>query len=1026
MRKNVFILCCLGMVILLNHSAFSQKITIEKSYPEAFLRAYDNYVNKNYAASFEQFSALVEQTPQDREELLQDIMFYRASSAYEMMNKDADALLCEFISLCPQSAHCNEAYFLLANFYARGERYDQAIEVYSKMNVAILNQDDKFEYYYKRGHCLFMLNRYDEALEEFDKVKDAKSKFAAPSTYFYAHILYEQGRYNLALKEFLTLQDDKSFGKIIPYYIAHIYYYQENYEELIKIAPSLSEKSQSKRSGELNRMLGDAYYKLGQYKEATPYLIKAAEQEGADVQDYYLLGFSLMEEKDFKQAKTYLAKAIEKKDSLAQNALYHLGICCIETNDKSNAKAMFKEASEMDFDMTIKEKALLNYAKVACETSSAYNEPLKAFQTFTEQFPNSDKANEAKEYLAQLYGEMKNYRDAIEMIEQMSERNLSVNKAYQRLCLNRAIELFNENRTDDALIYLDKSLSQTHDNSLTAAAYYLKAEAYHQMGEHELSIKNLNTFYSVPGADKSQFVSQADYAMGYNLFRQKKYSIAKGYFQRAIGKIRKEQSDDACLRYADCLYMCREFSAAISEYDKIIAQQLQDADYACYQTAMASGALGNYAKKKEILQNAIKKYDGSNYIASMKYELANTYLTLEENKSAIQTYQSIIDAHPQSIHTRDCYAKIGMIYYKLGEDKKALVYLDKLVKTYPESKEARLALANIKAIYVEANKVDEFISYTSTIPNAKISVGEQDSISFQAAENLYMEGNYKNAMSGFKQYLAKYPDGAFSVTANYYLADCLSRENQKQEALSCYEKVISNPKNIFTEKSLLKAAEINLENKDYEKSKQQYQRLEEIAEISSYKLQAMDGLMQSYFALSQFDSAIICANKLLSLDKLDEAVRERANYTLAKSLLANQNTGQAIEEFKRLTKAKNPEYAAEAQYTLAELNFMAGKIDEAEKIIHQINANPSSEYYLAKAFILWADIFKSKGNTLQAKQTLQSIIDNYEGDEELIETARQKLISLTMQQEKTQQEKQEKRQEQQEAVDEIIIVDEPR
>ena len=230
MRKNVFILCCLGMVILLNHSVFSQKITIEKSYPEAFLRAYDNYVNKNYAASFEQFSALVEQTPQDREELLQDIMFYRASSAYEMMNKDADALLCEFISLCPQSAHCNEAYFLLANFYARGERYDQAIEVYSKMNVAILNQDDKFEYYYKRGHCLFMLNRYDEALEEFDKVKDAKSKFAAPSTYFYAHILYEQGRYNLALKEFLTLQEDKSFGKIVPYYIAHIYYYQENYE----------------------------------------------------------------------------------------------------------------------------------------------------------------------------------------------------------------------------------------------------------------------------------------------------------------------------------------------------------------------------------------------------------------------------------------------------------------------------------------------------------------------------------------------------------------------------------------------------------------------------------------------------------------------------------------------------------------------------------------------------------------------------------------------------------------------------
>ena len=68
-----------------------------------------------------------------------------------------------------------------------------------------------------------------------------------------------------------------------------------------------------------------------------------------------------------------------------------------------------------------------------------------------------------------------------------------------------------------------------------------------------------------------------------------------------------------------------------------------------------------------------------------------------------------------------------------------------------------------------------------------------------------------------------------------------------------------------------------------------------------------------------------------------------------------------------------------------------------------------------------ADIFKSKGNVLQAKQTLQSIVDNYDGDEELIETAKQKLLQLTEEQDKTRKENETKRMEHNAAVDEVII-----
>jgi TolA-binding protein len=48
---------------------------------------------------------------------------------------------------------------------------------------------------------------------------------------------------------------------------------------------------------------------------------------------------------------------------------------------------------------------------------------------------------------------------------------------------------------------------------------------------------------------------------------------------------------------------------------------------------------------------------------------------------------------------------------------------------------------------------------------------------------------------------------------------------------------------------------------------------------------------------------------------------------------------------------------------------------------------------VAKGFILLADIYMERGNTFQAEQTLQSIIDNYDG-EDLKQEARQKLDKI--------------------------------
>ena len=104
---------------------------------------------------------------------------------------------------------------------------------------------------------------------------------------------------------------------------------------------------------------------------------------------------------------------------------------------------------------------------------------------------------------------------------------------------------------------------------------------------------------------------------------------------------------------------------------------------------------------------------------------------------------------------------------------------------------------------------------------------------------------------------------------------------------------------------------------------------------------------------------------------------------------SGQNYRQADSVYSLLKHSTNGDYSGEASYRIAESLFLQQQYDEAERAIEAITADPANDYYLAKSFILWADIFYARGNNLQAKQTLQSIIDNYDGDD-LVQLALQK------------------------------------
>jgi len=1022
MNRKLFALILLSNTLCF--SLFAQKTEIIKE-PQRILNDAKSLFNEQkYAASYQEYVNYIDLVKDDNTTDLADAYYFKAISATNLENNDADKQIREFIHLFPNSSRKNNAYFNLANFYQKQNNFKDAIKTYNEIEVESLTKEQKLEYNYKLGYCYFNNGELTTSKSYFSAVKDTRSKYSSPSTYYYAHILYSEKDYDAALKEFKDLRNDKNFKGIVPYYIAQIYYIQEKYSELVKQAEELSQSSNSKRTEETNRMLGEAYCKLERYQEAIPYLEKGVKDNpSASAEDNYLLGYTFCRSEKYQEAIPYLSKAIGNKDSLSQNALYNIGYCYLKTGDKTSARSSFQEAYSLDFDPQIKEDALLNFAKLSYELPNPFNETLKSFQLYYDTYPKSKKINEVKEYLAQLYGESKNYKDALQLIEELPSRSKTINEAYQRIALNRGIEIFNQGEYREAIKLFNKSIENPFDNNLTAAAYFLRGESSFRLGNYEGAVRNLNSFYNVPNANRSIYYAKANYSMAYNYFKQKAYNKAEDYFSRYLKSSKEETPNlisDAHNRLGDCYFMAKEFSDAAKEYDYVIDVNLIDVDYATYQRALCAGAMGNIEIKSNLLQKALVNFPNSLYKASMLFELANCYLVLEQNDKALQAYTKVVEEYPQSIHAKACIGKIGMLYYKQGNDDMAVQTLDKLVKAYPSTEESKAGLKNIRSIYVDQNKVDDYYEYVKTIPNADFSVNEQDSITYEAAESVYMGGDCEKAIKGLRSYLNKFPIGYFAVNANYYLADCLSKENKIDSALISYMFICTSPKGMFTEKSILNAANISYDYKNYKQASELYTRLEKESEINNHKSLAQLGIMRSDYYLKNFDSAIVYAKKVLTVEKNISSINDEANYIIAKSYFGLGDTVKALDGFNLLKKSKNGEYSGEANYVFEENAFLNKKYDIAEKLILTYSSNPTSEFWLAKSIILLGDVYVRKKKNLLAKQTFQSIIDNYEG-QDLVEICKTKIKALEVLENILKAKEEKKVETNKDEIDEIII-----
>lgn len=978
----------------------------------SYREALDLFDKEKYGPAQEKFSQAMTFINNTSSEAYKDAKYLHAICAIELFHADAEALLVDFIHQYPESKNIKQAYFNLGKFEFRKKRYDDAIEYFDKIVVSDLEVKQQPEYYFKKGYSLFSEERFDEAANNFYEIVDTDNPYTSTARYYYAHISYHNGKYETAARNFKKIQNDPLFAHIVPYYFTQIYYLQEKYDTLLAYAPGLLDSTKTDRAAEISRLVGDAYYRTGKYAESLPYLEKyMIGNPSVRYEDKYQLGYAYYKSGDCDKSIDWLEGAIGDNDTINQSAFYSLGECFLKVNNKKQARAAFRSASEIDVDASIKEDALFNYAKLAYELSyHPYDDAILAFEEFINTYPKSRKVEDAYEYLVAVYYTTKNYKEALRSMARIKDKNYKLQQAEQRIAYYRGVELYNDGEYKSAVVHFDQSTALPIDPVLTAQATYWKADASYRVKDYDNAIGYFTEFLYLPSSAKLSYYNSAFYNTAYAFYDQKDYATAIYWFRNFISKEKGKKTplrNDAYLRLADAYYVTTDYNKALENYEEALNIGLIEMPYATYQSAMASGLIGDNKGKSELLKLLINDYDKSDYTDDALFELAKTQLVFNNPDAALANFQRLITEFPNSSYMSESLLKKGLIYYNKNQDDMALAAFDKVVKDYGNSKNAKEALEKIRKIYVDKGDISAFEKYIDGVPFADISKARLDSTSYEIAQNSYLSGDCKGATKNLTNYISRYPNGVFKLNAHFYRADCEYKNSFFNEALLDYKVVLSAPKNKFTEDATYATAFIYKALNDTMKAISTFEKLEKIAEKPTNRFDAQYNLMELYFMNKNFDAAFKYAELILASEKLDAQLMEEVKLIKAKIDFTRENYDSAISTYEEVSKYANKR-GAEAKYMVAKIRYLKGNYKGCEEMVYKlVNQVPSYPKWIGKAFILLADNFLAQDDAFNAKVTLQSVIDNAD-DEELIQIAKEKL-NIIIKTEKEEQSKERKK-----------------
>jgi len=941
----------------------------------------------NIAQEF--FDNYLQEHPNENNSLgYQKAAYYRAVSALKQGHDNAELLANNFLvdhSNSPETTNLQQNY---AEYFFEKKDFKKAIYWYEQIDSSIMDELATNQYQFNLGYAYFLENQLDLAITNLKEVATSENVHQEDATYYLGFIHYKKEEWDTSLGLFKQLENSTKYNYQCSNYVAQILYFNGRFDESIQY---IDKRLKHSSKNELRNLLAIKAMCLVQIKDFDQAISLYIEYEnkGGRLQneDMYHYGFALMEKGNYQEAIKLFKKVSSKNEALTQNTQHHLGTSLLATGYKEDAILAFQRSVELDVNPAVTEESHFNYAKLAYEQGDVFGNSQEALQSFIDRYSDSPYINDVYGYLVNNYLNKKEYSKAIASLEITGLTDLKLRKAYQEICYFRAIQLFNDKKYWPSLEHLNKSLTQHVDRKISSQAKFWKAEAFYRLKKYDKAISNYWAFFSDPNSKNVEEFTNAYYNMGYAFLQNKNYAPAAKKFDQYSQKAKDRKSIDAIIRGGDAYFMLQDYSQAKTRYRSAAENNSSESDYASFQEAICVSLMGDHSAKVGILKNFKETYPKSSYNDEALLELGNAYFQLNKYENAIFSYERLLNSFPQSIHVNNAELKIGLVYMNTNNNEKALTVFKDIIDKYKANEVSREALRNVKNIYIESGEVNKYAVYIANIPFANESIASLDSTSYESGELQYLKGDYQQAELSLENYISNYPEGYFTVQANFYLGQVYLKLEKKDKAVTAFSEVVKDHQNAFLDESNLNLAELEFSAGNFTKANGYYTKLQVEAQYPKYKEIANIGIMRCQYELEQYGPAMESAKVVIQLASSGEDILIEGNYILAKSAFMHNSLKLAKSKFTWLKENVEGEKQAEAYYFNARILFMQDDYEASKKEVYQqAKVTPGYKSWLAKSLLLLAQNLHALEDDQNAIYTLEQVIKNY-AEEDIVEEA---------------------------------------
>jgi len=961
-------------------NTFAQQTLIHRDPVQNYQLAHELFSKSLYGDAREQFETFKKECPSHL--LATNAEYYTGLCALYQSQPDAEFLISQFIAKHPEHSKTAEANLEMGSYYYNAKNYDKAIVFFDQVNWATLSKSEQLEGKFRIGYCYFSKKDFDKALGYFNDSKKEKNRYQYASTYYAAYIEFKKGLYDDALTDLDIAESNEEFKPLVPQLKTNVLYRKGNYDALIKYAKPFADNSDKVLGQyEITLLLAEAFFQKIQFNDAYTYFQKAEKiQSSAFAREIvYRYGFSSYKTKKHEDAIKQFKSIAGNKDTIGQASAYYLGLSCLESDQKESALVALLQANANDYLANIKEESSFLVGKISFDLQQ-YTQATHELKRFLDAYPKSQHEEEAAGLLSEAFLNSKDYVNAIDYLDKMKRRSVRVNTAYQRLTFYRGVDLYNQSSFTEALTYFDKSNENPFSKEILVQSHYWQAECYAIQKDYTQAIEHYSQVFKGTTSISDEYNYRARYGIGYAYYNTKEYEKAiphfKAYVENWDDKGNSNYYKDALVRLADLYYVTKKYANAIVYYDKAQQAHYHEADYIIFQKGIVYNLSNQASKATENFQTIIQKYPSSLYYDHALFQQAQLYLEVSEYEKAIALYSKVITRNDPNGYIPYGLQKRALAFFNLKKYSEAKQDYLTILDRYPQHPVSEGALIGLQEILALEGAADQFDGYLAKYKEANPDKQGLKELEYSNALALYSNQRYEQASTNFNQFITKYPDHVQISDAQFFMAESYYRIKKYADAQSAYQKVILN-KDKYYNRALGRLAEIEAMLGNAQQAVVFYRQLNQFATGKKDQFVAWTGLMENYFKLSQWDSSEVYADKILSNGN---PMIDAQNKALLHKVKINQSKGknsEAIDFAVQLMNNNRDEYAAEANYVLAEIQFTQKEYQQSLESCYGLNENFASyATWLNKSYLLIVENFIGLNEMFQAKATLQSIIDH--------------------------------------------------